>query len=52
MNWVTKLQNQTASESRVNDVLTIFLVNDVLNVVSYYKNSTKVCWNPDLAASP
>jgi hypothetical protein len=36
MNWVTTSQNQTASELRVNDVLTIFLVNDVLNVVSYY----------------
>ena len=35
MNCVTTSQNQTASELRVNDVLTIFLVNDVLNVVTY-----------------
>jgi hypothetical protein len=33
MNWVTTSQNHTISELRVNDVLTIFLVNDVLNVV-------------------
>lgn len=41
MNWVTTSQNQTASELRVNDVLTIFLVNDVLNVVTYPHGSMK-----------
>ena len=35
MSWVTTSQIQIVSELRVNDVLTIISMNDVLNVIIY-----------------
>ena len=42
MDWVTTSQIQIVSELRVNDAVTIFLMNDVLNVISYVKEVLRI----------